>query len=45
MTQIHQILSLRDFKFSESYDNFQKVAKNVEGFCFIFFFPSFIRIM
>ncbi len=43
-TQIHQILNLIDFKFSESYDNFQKVAKNIEGFCVIFFFPSFIPI-
>ncbi len=29
-------------KLPESYDNFQKLAKNIEAFCF---FPTFIFIM
>jgi hypothetical protein len=33
-----------DFELPESYDDFQKVAKNIEGFCFVFSFslPSYV---
>jgi hypothetical protein len=40
MTQLCQISNLKIFKSPESYDNFQKVAKSVEGFCFISTFIS-----
>ncbi len=42
MAQIRQISNLRNSKSPESYDNFQKVAKNIKGSSF---FPSFISIM
>ncbi len=34
MAQISQISISKNFKSSESYDNFQKVVKNIEGFWF-----------
>jgi hypothetical protein len=36
MAQIRQISNFKP----ESYDNFQKVAKNIEGFCFLSTFTS-----
>jgi len=33
MAQICQISNLKNSKLPEAYDNFQKVAKNIEGFC------------
>jgi hypothetical protein len=42
MAQLCQISNLKNFKSPESYDNFQKVAKSVEGLCFI---STFISIM
>jgi hypothetical protein len=34
-----------NFELPESYDDFQKVAKNIEGFWFFFSFPTFISSM
>jgi hypothetical protein len=33
MAQIRQIWNFKKFKSPEPYDSFQKVAKNIEGFC------------
>ncbi len=33
MAQICRISNLKNSKLPEAYDNFQKVAKNIEGFC------------
>jgi hypothetical protein len=40
MAQLCQISNLKNFKSLASYDNFQKVAKSVEGLCFISTFIS-----
>jgi hypothetical protein len=42
MAQIRQVSNLRNSKSPESYDNFQKVAKNINGSPF---FSTFISIM
>jgi len=34
MAQILQILNFKNSKLLESYDNFKRVAKTIEGFCF-----------
>ncbi len=39
MAQIHQISYFKNSKSPEPYDNFRRVAKDIEGFCF---FPTFI---
>jgi len=41
MAQIRHISNFKK-KLPESYDNFQKLAKNIEAFCF---FPTFKFIM
>ncbi len=33
MAQIRRTSNLKNSKLPEFYDNFQKVAKNIEGFC------------
>jgi hypothetical protein len=35
MAQIRQISDFKNSKLPVSYDNFQKVAKNIKGFCFV----------
>jgi hypothetical protein len=40
MAQICQISNFKNSKSPESYDNFQKVAKNIKGF--YFFLPSYL---
>ncbi len=42
MAQIHRISNLKNSKLPEFYNNFQKVAKNIEGFCFLFKKPSYL---
>jgi hypothetical protein len=42
MAHICQISNSKNPKSPESYDQFQKVAKNIEGFCFI---STFISMM
>jgi hypothetical protein len=41
MTQIHQILNFKNSKLRKSYDNFQKVNKNIKGF--FYFFLNFLH--
>ncbi len=38
VAQICQILKTKDSESSDFYDKFQQVAKNIEGFCFLFYF-------
>jgi hypothetical protein len=42
MAQIRQISYFKNSKSPEPYDNFQRVAKDIEGFCF---FPTCIHVM
>ncbi len=44
MAQICRTSNLKNSKLPEFYDNFQKVAKNIEGFC-CFKKETFISIM
>ncbi len=42
MAQICRISNLKNSKLPEAYDNFQKVAKNIEGFYCFFKKPSYL---